>query len=222
VIERCTPARHLWIAVPCYSGEVKAETAAALAGATAALTMVGITASIDIGIGCPYLDHARNMLVTKFLRSDATDLLFVDADVAFRAEAAVLIAKQTRPYVAGIYRKKSDNWDWPVSFDSDELRADGDGLVEASMVPTGFLRLNRTVFDHMPCASYTDDAGKLWSGYFHCGVMNGHYGGEDPKFAADWRKLGGRIFIMPELVFSHIGRKAWEGSWGNWMRSQAA
>jgi hypothetical protein len=76
------------------------------------------------------------------------------------------------------------------------------------------------VFDAMVDTPYQDDDGNDWMGYFHSGVRHGRYGGEDTDFGARWRDLGGKIYILPELRFTHTGPKAWAGSWGAWMRSQ--
>jgi hypothetical protein len=220
VAQRVLPARHLWVGVPAYGGEVKAETALALAGAGVALALAGIEVTFGMQQGCCYLDHTRNMLATAFMRSEATDMLFVDADVGFSPEAVVQIARATRPYVAGVYPMKRDDTTFPVTFDVDELRADAQGLVEAASVPTGFLRLNRAVFEALPVTMYRDDRDNEWMGYFHSGVRHGRYSGEDTDFASRWRSLGGKIYILPELHFTHTGGKAWEGSWGAWMRSR--
>ena len=223
VVERCEPARHLYVAVPAYSGEVKAETALALAAAGMALALAGIEATFALHQGCCYLDHTRNVLATSFLRSPATDMLFVDADVVFDASAVVQIARSTRPFVAGIYPIKDDKSQrWPVSFGVDELWSEADGAIEAVTVPTGFLRLNRAVFDAMPMTPYADDGQGQWMGYFHSGVRIDRYRGEDTGFCLDWRALGGKVYILPELAFKHVGPKAWTGSWGEWMRGRMA
>ncbi|MGH6737589.1 MAG: hypothetical protein ACREDY_00895 [Bradyrhizobium sp.] len=209
------------IAVPSYSGDITAFTALSLIMATAALSEVGIKWSVAIQPGVPYLDHARNMLVTKFLENtEATDLLFIDADVAFAPQSAVMIAQATRPFIAGIYPKKMDEPKWPVAFDADRLWSDEDGNLEASMVPTGFLRLNRSVFDAMPSEEYCDDNGDRWIKHFRCGAWGGKYNGEDPDFCARWRGIGGKIHIIPNLTFSHTGKKSWEGNWAKWIMDQ--
>lgn len=218
--ERVAPARHLWVGLPAYGGQVAAETAVALAAAGVALTAAGIGLTIGLQQGCCYLDHTRNMLATAFMRSAATDLLFVDADVGFDPAAIVEIAQATRPYVAGIYPAKCDEVRFPVTFDADQLHADADGLVEAATVPTGFLRLNRAVFEALSAATYRDDNGSEWTAYFNSGVRFGRYRGEDTDFCHRWRGLGGRIFILPELRFTHTGPKTWPGCWGEWMRSR--
>lgn len=218
--ERCEPARHLRIAVPAYTGHVTADTSHSLNEGILLLHEAGVKLSFDYVCGSCYLDHARNVLATCFMESEATDLLFVDADLGFAPEAMLRIASLTRPFVAGIYSKKSDKTEFPVTFDVEELWSDEDGLIEAATVPTGFLRLNRAVFEAMSYEEYVDNQGKPWRGYFECGSRNGVYWGEDTRFCLDWRAMGGKIHVIPDLTFAHNGLKAWKGNWGAWMRDQ--
>lgn len=223
MIDECLPARHLYIAVPAYSGEVVADCAHSLCEGVRLLERAGVALTIDFACGCAYLEHARNILVTRFLKSEATDLLFVDADVGFDPKGILQLAAAKRPFIAGVYPKKTadGSMTFPVGFDKDELWADKDGYVEASRVPTGFLRLNRAVFDLMPHHDYACDDGEFM-GYFEAGNRSGIFGSEDWHFSDDWKALGGRIFIIPELTFGHSGLKRWTGNWGAWMRSQLA
>lgn len=223
MIDECAPASHLYIAVPAYTGEVTADTAHSLCEAALLLARAGIKTTFDFICGCCYLDTVRNILSDRFLRSGATDLLFVDADVGFAPESVLQIAAQKRPFVAGVYPKKNDNPAFPVQFNAEELRAGGDGLVEAWRVPTGFLRLNRLVFDSIPSDAYRIEMGgqeQTIRAFFKTVIGNGEYYGEDYAFCDRWRGVGGKIYILPELTFGHSGQKRWTGNWGAWMRSR--
>jgi hypothetical protein len=195
--------------------------------ATHALEAAGVAVTTDFLSGCCYLDHSRNMLVDRFLKSEATDLLFVDADVGFTPEAALRIAMAPRSVVAGIYPKKSSGEpEWPVDFDSDELGVNQHGLVLAARVPTGFLRINRAVFGAFTEAGIAPEYGKqdgegTLRRFFHCPVRDGVYWGEDFQFCEDWRSLGGAIYIIPDLDFEHVGAKTWRGNWDQWHQSNA-
>lgn len=223
VFDTCDPARHLYIAVPAYSGEVVADCVHSLCEGIRYLERAGVALTIDFVCGCAYLEHARNILVTKFLKSDATDLLFIDADVGFDPKGVLQLALAKRPFIAGVYPKKTADGSmvFPVEFAADELWADVDGYIEAARVPTGFLRLNRGVFDLMPHHDYHSDDGDFL-GYFEAGNRNGVFGSEDWHFCDDWRSLGGKIYMIPEVTFGHSGLKRWTGNWGLYMKSQLA
>ncbi len=220
VVSSCPPAKHLYIAVPALTGEVKLQTTASLVGAAVALALCGIEVTFAGQPGCTYLDHVRNRLVTGFIRSNATDLLFWDADVGAPAEAVIMLAKADRPYICAVYPEKSDAAAFPVRFDTDEIWSDADGLVMPASVPTGFTRINRAVFEAMPCIPYQDDEGHDWLGYFQSGIRGGKYGGEDTAFAATWRGMGGKIHMIPDVTMTHTGPKTWEGNWAQWMRKR--
>lgn len=221
VPDRCEPVSHLFIAIPSYTGRPTIDMTVALGAACAALTCMKVEVTMQGLPYCPYLDHARNMLATKFMQSRASDLFFWDDDVSPALEAIGRIVAATRPYVGGIYPKKIDPPSWPVAFEQDELYSDADGLVEAAMLPTGFLRLNRLVFETMPHEIYRDDSGNEWMGYFHDGLRLGVYRGEDAGFSQEWRRIGGKCYMIPDLTFGHTGPKTWRGNWGEWMRSRA-
>jgi hypothetical protein len=214
MIERCDPVKHLYIAMPAYGGMNAVQTTTSLVGATMVCTkFLNVEMSFKCEPGDPYLDHVRNKLVTGFLQSDATDLLFVDADVGFEPRAAAQICRATRPFIGGLYPLKQDgDTAFPADFNAAEFAVDGDGFVDAlDMLPTGFLRLNRAVFDLMPFEWY-EFGGRRTMGYFHSHVGQGG-DGEDVDFCKRWRGLGGKIHLIPNLTFEHVGPKAWKANW---------
>jgi hypothetical protein len=232
-LPKVAPASHLYLAVPAYTGEISVQTAHSLIAAAAALTAAGVMVTTDFVAGCCYLDQVRNILAANFLASEATDLLFIDADVGFDADAALKLALTTRPVVAGVYPKKvpprkgtEAPEEYPVDFENDQLMIDEDGLIEAAHVATGFLKINRGVFEKISrvVPEYLHkDSGRerMLKRFFRCDVRDGVYWGEDFQFCQDWLALGGRIFITPEIDFQHVGPHVWRGNWGNWVRSEA-
>ena len=206
--ERCEPAKHLLIVIPSYTGKVAIETMAS----------VVCSQGIDFKVGFqsvsrdPYIDRARNALVTHFLtETDATDLLFIDDDLGFPLDAIAKIGHSTRPFVGGVYRTKDEKIHFPVDFlDGPKIR-DEDGLLEVSMIPTGFLRLNRGVFDFIQHVVY-ENQGRKQIGFFKALMGDGKYVGEDVAFCHEWRGAGGKIFCMPDLTFQHVGLKTYEGN----------
>ncbi len=221
-LERCEPARHFYIAVPAYKGMMIADMGMSLAAACVALTVAGVGVTLAKQEGCPYLFHTRNALATAFMKSDATDLLFWDDDVGCPPEAAVRLARATRPFIVGIYpaRLDEDETEFPVKFEVDEIWSDAEGYVEPSSVPTGFMRLNRGVFEAMPWVPYEDDVGRKFRGYFNSGIKGGRIGGEDTGFVAQWRAIGGKVHMIPDITFRHTGLKTWEANWGEWMKAR--
>lgn len=217
---RCEPARHLFIAVPSYTGLVSSETKTAVETGGWMALRAGITVESHTLRGDCYIEKARNRLVTEFLESRATDLLFIDDDIGFRGDAILQIALVHRPFVAGVYPQRktspSDPDTFPVGFLQGEQSTDWEGLLEVEMVPTGFLRLNRAVFTYMPHLLFPN-SGKTIKGYFETQLTDGEFVGEDVLFCRRWRALGGRIYCLPDIDFQHVGRYTIEGNLHKWL-----
>lgn len=216
VIDRVAPASYLRVAVPAYTGQITVQTAHSIDQALAVLAAAGVVVDTHYAAGCCYIDHTRNMLVHDFLKSEATDLLFVDADVGFGADTILRSVRSERPVVAGIYPKKGGRGEFPVAVAADEIWADGAGLIECSMVPTGFLRINRAVFEAMAPHVETymhNDGEPTLKAFFKTEIIDGLYWGEDPNFCRKWRALGGKVHALAEAEFGHVGTFEWRGKW---------
>ena len=117
-------------------------------------------------IGCDSLvPRARNRLVAHYLDYDASDFLFVDADIKFSPEDALSLLSYEEPIIGGVYPRKQLDWtrireaaiagvpasklprygfipvaNWlPGDYRIDEL-------MEVRHLGTGFLRIRREVF----------------------------------------------------------------------------
>jgi hypothetical protein len=56
------------------------------------------------------ITRARNSLAYDFLASDATHLMFIDADISFNPNDIPLMVKADKDIICGIYPKKEINW----------------------------------------------------------------------------------------------------------------
>lgn len=219
------PARELWIAVPAYTGDIAHETIYSLDLAQKHAQTKGVLCALDIMAGCCYLDLARSHMVSRFLESDFTDMLFIDADVALPLEALAEIAAVTKPVVCGIYPKKVDGTpSWPVELPAGENWSDAEGCLEITHAPTGFLRIHRSVFaamrEHVPEVGNAYKPGEFIRMFFQCVVRDGAYWGEDFEFSNRWRALGGKLWALPDLRFGHVGKKCWTGVWGDALKAR--
>lgn len=229
VILDCEPARHLFIGVPCYSGEPKYKMAMSMMYEMYLLGAAGVVAEPFMMSGNCYLDQARCQVAERFLKSDATDLLFWDDDVSCAPGSTVSLAKLRRPLVSGVYRKKTQKngeptWEWPIQFLEDKPKIQPDGCALGARLPTGFMRINRAVFDTMEDklqpAIFKDPDGSENRQFFKCQVTRNDpasprkavYWGEDWLFCEDWRSLGGECWLFPDLTLTHTGLFDWVGN----------
>ena len=108
-------AVELYVATPCYGCKLTAAFAACL------LQLQGECMRRGIGMACQMLGNeslvqrARNVLIEQFYQSEATFLLFLDADLAFSSQAIVdrllpFAREHPDAVVTGVYPKKSYDW----------------------------------------------------------------------------------------------------------------
>lgn len=216
--------RRVMLAVPTYSGDVMAECVTGLFGALHELLKIGVTSDFLIESGNCHVDDTRNSVVREFLKSDCEDLIFIDADVGFKASDVARLVSYDRDIVGGVYPKKEDELSFPVLAEG-ELWADEDGLVEVLGLPTGFLRIRRKVLEVLRDGAVSFigqngepepyhviferriEAGKRWSG--------------DYAFCRKARDAGFKLYADPEMSFSHTGNKSWRGALGDYWRRKA-
>lgn len=176
--------------------------------------------SVDYGLVMfdPYTQLARNTLANEFLRSKSDIFVFVADDLEYKAEDLLKLIETPGDVVAGVYRQKIDNINYPVMVFGDKDKRPTvrqDGCIKGYRVQTGFLRINRTVFEQIiegfPELSYYGlNKGKKFDlnhDFFPQGVHNHRWIGEDYAFCDLWRELGGEIWIIPDLDLTH-----WQGA----------
>tara|TARA_R110000822_G_scaffold27790_2_gene82659 strand:+ start:3528 stop:4181 length:654 start_codon:yes stop_codon:yes gene_type:complete len=212
------------VCIPAYDRKLSVETACSLLKEQGAATLAGVDMHVIVAPGSSLITQARNQLASEFLASDADRMVFIDADVAWEVGSLLKIASHKVDFCGGAYRYKSDDEGYPVGWlEGTELWADPDtGLLEVGMLPGGFLSLSRAVFKELTEA-HTDRAyafhGKQFQAFFHCPPGDG----EDGAFCRDWRDLGGKVWLDPELTLTHVeGGRSYTGHIGNWLKNRPA
>lgn len=213
-------------AIPAYDGKICVETVRALLHEQGAAFLAGVEFRAVFLPGCSLITMARNQIVGDFLASDADRLVFVDADVAWEPGALIKLASHPVDFVGGAYRLKEPEEGYPVRWlEGADLPYDAaTGLIEVESLPGGFLALSRAVFEqfraHHPDRGYTHQ-GFAGHAYFTAPFKNGRLYGEDTAFCADWREAGGKVWLDPELVLTHVGgSNEYVGHIGDWLRTR--
>lgn len=201
------------ICTPSYDGNFCDQYVVSLAATVGRLAQAGIESTMAIVSGNPFVDSARNDLVDQFLKSDATDLLFIDADVGWDAEVVTRVLSYSQEVVAGLVPKRNKHRE--DEFHSNALTGVmEDGLFQSFEVPTAFMRIKREAFtrlvDFHPDFRMQRDAGKVVK-FFHTGTADEDWG-EDIYFCRRYVKAGGFLWIDSDITFTHTGRKAWKGN----------
>ncbi len=209
------------IASPSYSG-VGAGYAFALASSVVALKEVGITAELFLFDGDCHVDDARNRLVRDFLESDCMDLVFIDVDMRWEPKDLIKLLSYDRDVVGATYPLRQLEDTFPAQLIDGVQMADADGLVEVNGLPTGFLRIRRTVLATLdalvPHFMSKSDNRSPFPLIFERTMQDNMRIGGDYTFCKKVKDYGGKIFMDPEIELEHAGETQWTGSWGHHKR----
>ena len=172
-------------------------------------------------VGDALISRARSIIGSTFLRSDADVLLSIDSDIWFRAEDAIALAERAMAYdiVAAMYMTRALQTqpalmlpEEPVTF------AAGQEAVETPFVSTGFVAVNRRVFqalsEELPlCHRGWNDRGadtSFWPFYMPFTIPwegDGHmYLSEDWAFCQRAKDAGFKVWLDPSIRVGHIGQ----------------
>ncbi len=176
--------------------------------------------------GDAYVDRFRNTAAKRFMESQSDWLFFIDTDEAFGILDALKVigAPEEYPIVGAGYPCKNV-WDFfgVVFRDREEDDPDygrpivnADGLVDGYIVPTGFMRIHRSVFESLlptvdvqRCANPADEAHPIeLPDYFsRIGPL-----GEDGSFNVRCERIGIHRWVQPDVTIGHLGTKQWDGN----------
>lgn len=151
------------------------------------------------------ITRARNDCVAHFRAGGWTHLFFIDADIGFEPEAVVRLLSAGYPVAAGVYPIKHEDAGFPIDLDAVGPIHD-DGFASAEQAPTGFMCVERSVFERM-------HAGGIGKHEFFDTLRQGDdYLSEDYAFCQRWRSIGGQVHVDTRCRLSHQGLKLYEDS----------
>jgi hypothetical protein len=211
---------QVFIATPAYDGKCVPQFEESLKASLQVLKDNGITATWEFLAGCCYLPIARNLLVQRFMQSGMSDLVFIDADIEWEPEGLLQLLSWPVDIVAGAYRHKTWEETYPVWYRTDShqrpVLAGLSPLIECWVVPTGFMRLHRRVFETLDnllgetldLVEYdiTAKERNRYRNYFDTAALHNQWWGEDSNFCRRWTiEMGRPLYVDPEIVLSHWG-----------------
>jgi len=204
--------RSVVVAIPCVDGTIDIRIAIALLNATHLLAQYGVKLAVTHMSYCSSISRARNALANAFLKTDFTDLLFIDDDTVSDARSIVqIMAKATgRDIVAGaVPILKGDGKSYrfkPVVTDS--IEPNDEGLIEVERVGTAFMCIRRHVLESLSGSvdSYWVDQSQEHHKRFFSEEYDeaGAFWGEDYFFCKEAVADGHRIWVDVDIAFSHV------------------
>lgn len=212
-------ARKVVIATPFY-GSPPVQYLQSLQVTTDVLARLGRAYDFVMLPGDTYVHRARNAILLDFLQGDATDLFMIDSDIAWDARDFLRVLDAPHDVVAALYRQKNDWGIWTgahLGGEGGTMQRDEAGFIRASRLPTGFMRITRTVAEQVWAAEtveYLHRDGKTRVRYvFSAGPENGLWWSEDFTFCRKWRRLGGELWLAADVTLQHVYPHAHEGNY---------
>jgi hypothetical protein len=197
----------IMLAVPTYDGKIGIKSAFEFASLSLVLQKLDIGLELAQVSGCAIVSKARNLLVTQFMKSDCTHLLFVDADVNWTASNVLQLVGKNKDIVSGLYPSRVEGKG--VFLQVHEAQTDT-GLLRVLAVGAGFMLIARYVLqammDKRPELAYKDGDQTHYA-LFDCAVRDAKYIGEDYNFCHRAVENGFNIFVDQANVLGHIGVK---------------
>lgn len=231
--------RKVWIALPAYTGTIHLSTMRSLITDMLTLVERGHHVHICDDSGNAMIADCRGVLVSEFLASDYTDLVFIDTDVSWEAGKLVELIENPADFRCAIYPQRKDPITFCVRWDASkpDLIADPEnGLLGIDGCPAGFMVISHDAIERMTAAypqlnCWNDRAPDnsfcaLFDPYWieDALLTDGRAVrlklGEDYAFCQRWLDIGGCIFVDPEIRMGHTGFKTFVGSLGEWLRNR--
>lgn len=223
----------LLVGVLPFQGEIKVGTAASLSDERFAGLREGVHVDVKYLPGAHYIAEGYSKVVKFFLEHDYDKLAFVEWDVSWTehpgmAGALCRLAKLPHDYVGGATRYKSDPVEFMVGWDETqtELRADEHGCLSVDWIPQGFSVASRAMCQAMWDAAADREYlmhGELIRQVFYEDFRPGlGKFGQDIGFCHDWRAMGGKVHVKPNLTLTHTAcvNHAYTGNLFDWLKAQ--
>lgn len=100
----------LFVATPCYGGLCHALYALGLTQASQVFANNRVLMYMGFMQNESLITRGRNRLTDDFLSTDATHLMFIDADIGFDPQDIIPMIEADKEIICGIYPKKEIDW----------------------------------------------------------------------------------------------------------------
>jgi hypothetical protein len=182
VIQINPPGATIFVATPMYGGMCTGMYASGVMQLVGTCGQNGMKMYFSFMMNESLITRARNSLAYDFIKSDATHLMFIDADISFNPADIPRMVQADKDIICGLYPKKEINWvevseavkrgippaelsnhtgAFVVNLPHGEQTKSGNvnEPMEIANGGTGFMLIKRNVFDHLAnkVPSYTND-----------------------------------------------------------------
>jgi hypothetical protein len=230
---------HLVVGTPMYGGMCCSEYVQSILALKEAM-MAGGHKLTCIFLGNESLiQRARNTIAWHFLQTDASHLLFMDADQKFRPEDVARMLKADKALMAGCVPMKGINWNRVrqgallghpnlasltgifniTPLEGHEMKSPTEPF-QVKHAGTGMMLIRRDVFDTLaPHVQYYSNGGASIpsdakvGNFFDVGVKDDLLLSEDFFFCHNYRQHGGTVWAAPWCEVGHFGSYLFSGQY---------
>lgn len=209
----------IFLAAPCYDARYCGNFLSSLMGLQRLCYQKGIDLHFQQLHFESLITRARDRTVQWFLQSDADVYFSWDTDIG--CDPNDILRLCTLPYevVAGPYPLKGNPKGDLRYVCSDPISGpDENGCVEIMHAGTGFIKFSRSAIQklvddvrHEPYKVGSVERDFLFP-VFKTPVSGGVLLSEDWHVCHQWRKLGGKVMLDPNIKLSHAGGYTWNGN----------
>ena len=211
----------LLICTPCGDGKYERKYLLSLVNTLNELKRLGAKFSFADLPYCSDIALARCKLLGTFYRSEHTHMMFVDSDMGWEPQDVVRLILMKEDFIGAAGPKKK----YPIEFAasmSDEygnrlpVLQDDSIMVQVSEVGMAFMLFTRNCIERMiagyPDLEFVGDKKQPEYALFDPIVCNGRRLSEDFAFCNRWRKIGGKVKLIPDIRMTHTGIHTFEGA----------
>lgn len=215
--------RKLMVCIPAYDGNLNITSAFQLPQLTLDSLKYGFSLHLAHLSGSSIITRARNSLVNQFMESDCTEMLFIDADVNFKAKDVlrIMALASDKDIVCGAYprRAKDQMFFTDIWYNEEGGVEITDGLLRVERVGTGFMFIRRHVIQtlmdkHPEWRYFVETEGKYHYSLFDFQSTPKGYMGEDYLFCDRAREAGFKIYLDPDTNLGHFGKTEFTAHFG--------
>jgi hypothetical protein len=231
----------IFIATPMFAGMCTGLYTQSLINTIFSLSNEGHEITYGVTSNQSLITHARNTLVNSFLKTNATHLMFIDADMRYIGQDLLQMLKADKDVICAVCPKKEIDWEhvadavkkgvlpkdlnkYSGSFTA--CLANGEAKVstpvfeplEVDAGGTGFMLIKRHVFEILKPACPQFIEGKLGEEYWVTKYFDTSINPETNKLLSEdyhfchlWRRMGGKVYVAPWLKIAHVGTYTFDG-----------
>jgi hypothetical protein len=211
--------KKLFIGTPMYGGANFYPFCRSMLNLVHILDLLGIRYEFMFLSNESLVQRARNIIANRFLKSDCTHLMFVDADISFEPADLISMILANKPIIGGAYPlKKIEPSEDPrrrlvfrLLNETKEVKVNE--VIQCKYLGTGFMLIKRKALEELKpfvpnykMNSGGDDDGQRYWAFFHCDVVNDEYLSEDYWFCHKLMENGFEIWLAPWVKLTHMGQ----------------